>query len=207
LGAIGIAVVVAIIYSLQLNQMVIATKATRDAVCVASRTLSETVRSNRAQEQAAKDALEATLNIAREDQRAWIAPFSSTTEQTADGKFYFTINYKNTGRSPALQTRGFTGTASNLADVPIRDAEVKPGGLTHLVVAPEEINNSLTPNLDGTVIDRIRNGGKLYIYGTVWYSDIFKRRHWTQFCYYPGRDLKNFSPCSKHNTTDDAEDK
>jgi hypothetical protein len=95
LGVIGIAALV--IYYCQLQQMVKATKATQDAVCVASRTLAETVRSNKAQEAANTRSFNATIANFQQDQRAWIS--ISDPQFTPTG---ILIRLENSGRTPAI---------------------------------------------------------------------------------------------------------
>ena len=59
-------------------------------------------------------------------------------------------------------------------------------------------------------IDDIKSGREvLYIWGTVKYEDVFKRSHYTKFCFL-GKPMVNpdgkfelrFTVCNKHNDND-----
>jgi hypothetical protein len=143
------------------------------------------------------------------NERAWILPTMPVVEQTETGETYFKIPFKNTGHTPALRTHAWIGTVGDFNKIttadPIGDAD-KTG---NFVVPPDGTGNTSTIDdpIDKGFVDQIKNGATLYIYGTIAYVDIFGNSHWTQFCVYPGRDLKAFAPCSKHNTTDDEQKK
>ena len=74
-----------------------ATKATQDAVCVASRTLAETVRSNKAQEALSSQSLNATLDNFRQEQRAWISVKDPQIVPSG-----ILVRLENTGHTPAI---------------------------------------------------------------------------------------------------------
>jgi hypothetical protein len=98
-----------------------AANAARDAVGIASRTLCETQRSNLAQEElseanrtsaekTASDSLNATIKIARQDQRAWVGLIHTETlggKQSKDGNSFsydsVRVAFRNSGKTPALK--------------------------------------------------------------------------------------------------------
>jgi hypothetical protein len=49
----------------------------------------------------------------------------------------------------------------------------------------------------------MRRGLNTYVFGTMWFDDVFGSHHWTQFCYLVGNDLKA-RPSGFHNTCDDC---
>lgn len=140
----------------------------------------------------------------RTDERAWVVPSDAIDEKTSTGETYFKVTFKNSGHTPALRTHAWIGTTPDFNKIPDRDPIVIKGQIDSLVLAPEGTGNTSTPPFPDEVIDSIRHGARLYIYGTVAYGDVFGKDHWSQFCFYPGFDMKGFGPCSKHNTTDDA---
>ena len=140
------------------------------------------------------------------DERAWVAPITtdlrSEAAQNGPGTI-FVVPFSNTGRTPALKVHAWinrTKAPQQITDTdPITDKE-------GILLPPQGVGNTSTadiPILAGDV-DMIKNNGlMLFVYGTIAYRDIFGKDHWTQFCFYPGPNLKSFGPCDKHNRTDD----
>ncbi len=90
--------------------MRVATKATQDAVCVASKTLSETVRSNQRQAILAQSSLDASVTQFREGQRPYIGQTAKSTEPPAffdnpriagSGQVTWDWHMTNYGKTPA----------------------------------------------------------------------------------------------------------
>jgi hypothetical protein len=164
---------------------------------------------------AARDALAATLDISRDDQRAWVSldgidvVFDSTTGTRV--KLHFT----NTGKTPALKVRSAFDIQVLGQDVhPILDKYLRePRGSpiylgSHLegVISPMggasvtgDPKDTMIPERD---IQLIRAKVKrFYITGSIWYEDVFRRPHITTYCdvYYPA--TSTFDPCFEgHNT-------
>jgi len=82
-----------------------AANAARDAVCDASRTLDETIRSNKAQETANRLAAQTTIDNFRLEQRAWVefdTPESSPAPEMKIGNtFLYRLYFKNVGKTSA----------------------------------------------------------------------------------------------------------
>jgi hypothetical protein len=216
-------VIIACIYYGQLKQMRIATKATQDAVDVAARTLSETERSNARQsalaEQARKDAdiasdanrrgadaaLQATIDNFRQDQRAWVAPLVPISK-VENGKAFFNVPFKNTGRTPAVETQAGLKVTNNLNRIPTTDPEPDKGSGKGLI-PPDGVENTSNINdpLDEAHTKLVIHGTHVYVFGTIRYKDIFGQKHWTQFCYETWGTMLAAIPCPVHNTTDDIQ--
>jgi hypothetical protein len=139
------------------------------------------------------------------NERAWVVPTKATTEQNDKGDFSFKIPFTNTGRSPALLTHAWIGTTPNLSTIAKSDPIAAGDGHDSYVLAPDGVGNTSTATFTAESLEPIRHGAHLYIYGTIVYQDVFGKSHWTQFCFYPGEDLKGFGPCPKHNTTHDEQ--
>jgi len=153
--------------------------------------------------QESQKSIELTHQQIRLDQRAWVVP-SETVADKASGGTYFKVTFKNSGHTPALRTHAWIGTTPGLSKVPNADPIRKKDPVDSFALAPGGTGNTSTPTFTDAEIEPIRHGARFYIYGTVAYADVFGKNHWSQFCFYPGLDLKGFGPCSKHNTTDDA---
>ena len=139
------------------------------------------------------------------DQRAWVFPFDVQSEQNPAGKTFFKILYRNTGKTPALKTSSWVGTTGSIDKIPNSDPPPKPTDAYGLLPPGGVFNTSTVDHPFGPeVIGPVRNGIPLYVFGTIWYEDVFTVKHWTQFCYRVGADLKSFGPCSGHNGTDDT---
>lgn len=198
----------------------IAADAAYDSVGLADRSAAETRRNNAQQailaeksREDAKDAsdanakaaviaLNATIESSHLEQRAWLAPSLWETKRNENGLIYFNIAYKNTGKTPAVVVVAILTATSNLGDIPKFDTKpLQRGDL----VAPDTSVHITTEHRLLTEKELAANiaGDPLYLYGTIWYNDIFGRQHWTQFCTSTMRKLVDFSPCPTHNRSDD----
>jgi hypothetical protein len=74
-------------------------------------------------------------------------------------------------------------------------------------IPPGGIGNTAT--IEGPtppeIVQGIQRGGRYYVFGTIWYDDIFGQHHWAQFCYFFLSNLKAVSSPGIHNTCDDYE--
>ncbi len=138
--------------------------------------------------------------------RAWIAPVStalrSEASKVGDGTI-FVVPYSNTGKTPAFNVNSWINRTDSLEKIGDMDPV---GSKANMLLAPDGIGNTSTADIPiaPTDVEHIKAGTlTVYIYGTISYEDVYGKAHWTQFCFYPGADLKSFGPCGKHNTTDD----
>lgn len=150
-----------------------------------------------------------TRSQARIDQRAWVAPTDEKFLKTSAGDPYVAVNFMNTGKTFALKSSAWIDHKFSLKEIPDFDDQTKttnsgtyaPNGSGSISFAEHPMNAQIIP--------LIQNGSVLYVYGTIWYEDVFSaEQHWTQFCYALGKDLVTFAPCEggKHTKTDDKQE-
>ncbi len=179
-GAVGVVFLI-----LQYHEMAKATKATLDAVKVSQGQLAE-------------------MKKARiSDERAWVAISDIVVGPIEDGFVKFIANYKNTGKTPAINTQIKIVSHWDIKEIAAKDSPPSPqvsAGLT----APGGTGFSYIK----LPVNAFKSAGGFYLYGTVWYDDIFGKQHWSQFCYTVTCST-NFSieagPAAIHNSCDDAE--
>jgi hypothetical protein len=108
-GALALGLAFAWIYRGQWDEMKKNTIATQQAVCVASRTLDETVRSNKTQEAANKLAAQTTLAHIQLDERAWVEiddpKLSANPNFPGLTAFLYSFYLKNVGKTSAHNIR------------------------------------------------------------------------------------------------------
>jgi hypothetical protein len=94
--------------------------------------------------------------------------------------------------------------ANNFSAIPQYDTE--PTVATKSVVSPNATIYSVVA-VTPTNIASIQSGQTNYIFGTIWYDDIFHRPHWTQFCFCPDQQLTSLGPPLNgiHCHTDDEQ--
>jgi hypothetical protein len=175
----------------------------------AARTLAESSTSSTLEQ--AKKALDATIELARMDQRAWFGrtTFNSPTLE-AGKRFEVLVQFRNSGSSPALNVH----VISNLEPVVDRALPTfkfgEPDYDSFDTVQPSTgVNLGLVyrrraqPILDDAVVDLIKSGRiTIYVYGVACYEDIFSAVHWSTFCnrYNPTRGT--FVACDTWNDVD-----
>jgi hypothetical protein len=217
LGLIGIGAVA--IYYCQLQQMTLATKATQDAVGVASRTLGETERSNGVHEQIEKNLLEASIDSSELDQRAWVAVSDLRTNPSVlvvGEPLTFIAVFKNTGRTPAKGTHGYVTVDPELQGHSPKFSYKHLPSFSYGLIPPEgtafaSIKADMRDRRTGQAVpitQEVLDGLKsesihFYVHGIVYYEDVFHITHWTKFCYFlRGPQLNEFSGCNSHNNAD-----
>jgi hypothetical protein len=138
------------------------------------------------------------------DERAWVAPFEMSLERgvTDTNYVFLKLEFKNTGKSPALKVSEAHGFTVGFNNVPTNDPIIPTNSM---MLAP----NSTTfirsqPIYYMDIENFIANDAPACIYGKISYEDIFGNRHWTQFCW-SLEDGRNFRPSPVHNSTDDAQ--
>lgn len=138
-------------------------------------------------------------------QRAWVAPITTElrSESAQNGMgTVFVVPFSNTGKTPAFKVHAWVNWTTILGQITDADPIADKEGM---LLPPQGVGNISTPPVLPADVERIKFGYRLYVYGTIKYRDIFGNDHWTQFCFYPGQDLKGFGPCdNNHNGTDDT---
>lgn len=139
------------------------------------------------------------------EERAWVVPFLIEKGPPENTNSYATWNviFKNTGKTPAIKARSFLGDATRIEDIPENDSQNAFG--PYIVLAPGAEVNIAIDVVKTNVIDRIKRGQLMYIYGTIWYDDIFNKHHWTQFCYQGWGNFQFFAGGSVHTGCDPDE--
>ncbi len=178
----------------------IAAGAARDAVGVALRTLGETERSNERQAtltlqarsdaqkasdvsaKSAKDALSATINNFRLEQRSWIDIAPPTIFPTKGTPYRIHMLVHNTGRTPAknivikFNSNYFPPPQEPVFKFwgePLHVGSLAPNGSTEF--AGPEISTAQFPSQT------------LYLFGSVTYQDVFGASHWITYCFFTHR--------------------
>jgi hypothetical protein len=151
------------------------------------------------------------------DERAWVAVregvvgYTDESSHLTDFKFIF----KNTGKTPAINVSVWFNQTVFLDTIPKIDKRIIPpipfGSLGSYqfsgLLAPDAEGSISTSNepLGSSSVQNINSGMPYYIYGTIWYDDIFGKHHWSQFCYQIILSPHaGFLPIGNHNSCDDA---
>lgn len=156
-----------------------------------------------------KAALDASIEAFRNDERAWVATSSFDKTNLEIGKpFMIRFIIKNTGKSPA-RVRSVTiinpvkkGELPDLDEAPndpvSRQGIIAPQGAYRL-----EVDGTKDSVLTQSSRDAITSGQlTIYVYGTICYSDVFRRDHWTEFCDILNPKTLEFDVCATHNEMD-----
>lgn len=147
-----------------------------------------------------------------QDERAWV--FQTDVIQDISDKndsAALTVFYKNTGKTPALNVQAEVVWTIDPNKIPEKDAMPSKIVSTGLC-APQESNRIQTlPPIPAYVMANIAST-PIYIYGTIWYDDVFGGHHWSQFCFRTDRSPINMSVIQLnhpaiHNSCDDAQGK
>lgn len=139
------------------------------------------------------------------DQRAWIGITRIDASLDPDKPTNLLVHVSNSGKTPALNARSnhFVECIPNGSSPQFGESERNatarsdqvPGSeriLTHVNICynPKRVRDVLDGNL------------ALYVYGTIWYEDIFGDTHKTTFCNFYDRIISQMNGCPWHNTSD-----
>jgi hypothetical protein len=141
------------------------------------------------------------------DERAWVCAYDTTIDVThLKAGVIFQVTFKNTGKTPALRVRNVMGTAKELSDIPAKDEMPKE---SQGLLAPDESSIAVIAPASAKIIAQMSDGKTVYLFGTVWYDDIFGNHHWSQFCksIVVGQNMIKIFSSAVHNSCDDAEQK
>ncbi len=141
----------------------------------------------------------------REDERAWVFSTGLDIKTNSYGERYYVINFKNSGRTPAINAAIFVTQWKDSSQIPIQDSlpVYIPRGI---MIGPNE-DAGLTGGEIGLTDESakiVKEGYSYYLAGTVWYDDVFGHHHWSQFCYQIIPYNRIFG-WPQHNSCDDAE--
>jgi hypothetical protein len=133
--------------------------------------------------------VEVARNNARLDQRAWVAPASAEGKPTEGNLLSVAVIFKNTGKTFAtnVKVRGCLRYRPDATE-PDWDKEIESVSPTSAgIMAPngDYFSQSNTPiPVTEDMMKELDAGRAVYfLFGQIDYSDIFKKPHWTRFCY------------------------
>jgi len=146
------------------------------------------------------------------DERAWVGVTQTVLENSQQNSSNddFRVEFKNTGRTPATDVCVWivagTFIFTNNWDITSNRTDwFRYSGM----LAPDATGsiNTTAYAIDYREVSAIQNQGlPYYVYGKIWYRDIFKVSHWTEFCFQIVWN-PNFSalPITSHNTCDETQ--
>jgi hypothetical protein len=164
-------------------------------------------------------ALQATIDNFHQDQRAWVGVagnghINGSIEEGSPLKVR--IDFQNFGKTPAFNERGIAKILTHPNAVPlpsfdtysVADASapitLMPGvgtGVTIETSTPSAEGNVMV--MDKTTIAAIDSGAvEVYLYGSQWYDDAFRKPHRTDFCLRYEPHVKGWGSCDRHNYAD-----
>jgi hypothetical protein len=157
------------------------------------------------------------LEIARLDQRAWVAVTDVVGTPKEGQEFEISVHMKNTGKTFARNLkliRAIEAVTGNNSSPHFSEDNMDTTKLT----TGETLGPALfAPNGDlyGNMIlhpheamtkehlEMIESGDAIvYVHGKMTYDDIFGCHHWTTYCFRLTPELK-FTACETHNDSDD----
>jgi hypothetical protein len=154
------------------------------------------------------------------DERAWVAVRQGVIRGSFLPNITFEVVFRNTGKTPAVNVTAYMNQSIFTNSIPQTDQPTSPTN----TLGGVQFSGLLAPDADGSISvssffisfsdpnqQAISSGKKpYYVYGTIWYDDIFGKHHWSQFCYEirltPDADYPaQFLPINIHNSCDDAQ--
>jgi len=141
------------------------------------------------------------------EQRAWVMPFKYG--EAVDDSGYVVgarVFYRNTGKTPALRAFAVANWVPRKEMIPTRDTQ-PVSGVASLSLPPDGETDKTIPIPADTVRLIMAGNSCGYIFGTVWYDDIFGHSHWVEFCAKVGPRFESFLsvPGSPHEEASDAQ--
>jgi hypothetical protein len=215
---VGVGIITLVIFSLQLCEMHDAGLQMTQLRDTADRIKGALVTSNSQNQQAFKDALgqsqrvlDATIDNARLDQRAWafVPSFKLSDEPKGNDAIRVACAVINSGKTAAISLSNKSMLAIWDGEPPRPDwQKMKSGTSISATVPPGVTGYSFEAHLDlvpKESADDYRNNKKaIYVRALISYSDIFGRPHWTEVCvkHRFGTQLSAFEFCQDGNITD-----
>lgn len=136
------------------------------------------------------------------EERPWI--FCTMQDNSLDiqsSSCVVTIILKNTGKTPVVNFATTENSTANPTD--IKDVDPKAEGLKYFLI-PTDVYGLRYPIPQNMVL-ALQHGKTIYVFGTIYYFDIFGRQHWTEFCYSISNGGRNFQQTLFHNNCDEIE--
>jgi len=143
---------------------------------------------------------------ARQEQaRAWVNVTEVAPLPKMQGrKSMVRVKFANEGHSPAQDTAVvYQVEVANDFSPPEEPPE---DSYKHPVViaagAHSHLDISLADELTPIQVDQWKGGQTLYLTGVFRYSDVYKQRHFTRFCFNYDKETTVFSSCPSYNSAD-----
>jgi hypothetical protein len=156
----------------------------------------------------AKDALDASIEAARLDERPWVVIQSfSLTNEPEEGKMPTArIWVKNTGKTPALDMLPTTTTFIGPYALPLGGTIEPRKSMGLLSPGPSDMSfaASVVPFDKKPIDDYNRKISFYYVRAMITYVDVNKVSHWTVVCIYHthGEPLTEYQYCPEGNDVD-----
>ena len=154
---------------------------------------------------------ESSLGIMKEqmniENRAWVTVVDVKRDEFKIGKeTEITVSFANSGHTPAHNMNGFVyglywdkpnfGTSCLQSD---KDEEVST-----TILGPQSVNSQTMyteRKLTATDIELVKQGAlRYYIWGYIYYNDIWGQRHFTEYCFINRIENTSFNSCESGNT-------
>lgn len=151
-----------------------------------------------------KASLDATIEISRLEQRAWVGPTTMILkEMHAPDPINADVTIINSGKTPALDTRVryYLYVSDTVIDIEKTSKSIlamSMGESTVSTLFPNQTNHLIAPtsSTDELAIQSVKAGRKLlYLFAWVWYEDVFHKSHETRFCAQFRPNGQVLSPC------------
>lgn len=166
--------------------------------------------------------LKASNNSMRIDQRAWLSianvtPYPSVP--TVDQPFNVVINFKNTGKTPALSVDivAVGQAVLNESDRElsyerfhkIKNQYIPANGGGPIIVSPINSPNGKPRPVTAEIMNLLQKDNlTLFVHGHVDYKDVFGGAHWLNFCMKMAPPFNSgFVLCDDHNDSGDNQRK
>ena len=194
-----------------------------DAAAVAAKTAQDSIiesqKNRAASEVQSREALDASITIAHNEQRAWIVARTPTTPVRFGAKepITFPVNFVNIGKTPAANVEAYvrvelvqSGREPSFSYEPgtsmiFRNGELVPNDEVSHEIPARARHDPIILTLDR--VSRLLDGSEYAaFYGDVTYQDI-SGRHWTRFCreFYRGpTDMWYPKKCYAYNSSGDG---
>lgn len=158
----------------------------------------------------AKSSLDASIEISRNDERAWLGITRMEVRSLQPGRIEVNIPLQNSGKTAAVdvRTRSFVHLSDAPVDVPAFAASSHEPFKSRMTILPNITNANITIARPRPIteadITAIKNGGKfMYAFGEIRYKDVFEREHHTFFCgIYSPLTPNNLQYCNVYNGAD-----
>jgi hypothetical protein len=154
-----------------------------------------------------EDSLEIMKHQMNIENRPWITVDGVNRGEFQVGeKTKIEVIFINSGNTPAINMRGVSHggflNIENFAPVCVNSDVV----MNITVLGPNDKNAFIDytkKQLSKNDIDSLNNNSlRYYVWGYIYYDDIFSRKHLTEYCFVSRPDIKDFNSCDCCNSID-----